>query len=454
MCFSCGYKSTYRLETYDNISLSLEFRMTTKIENVLTNYILPENLVDCYTCQKCSLTETLNFYNKILEKKDSFLNELRLHKKKIYNNIPLQTEANISTTAFIASTTVNSSISNSENTVEKRGSSSLQNKKKKKKNNKKKVKKNNLDGIFNAEDNTNQKSPNPTPQEFDDLIRENLFQLIKCQREVEQIKEALLHAPETDLPKGIKLQKVITPLAKKQCVFANQPKILVLHMQRSIFQPNGYVRKNNTRVEFEEFLDLKKFSTCLKDENFGNSKEDGVRFFGKGGNLWKGGDDFSLKRNDIVKSGKNFECSKVNAIKNKSVDEIREDENTLVDISFTNGSIATVETADCEKNKPPLNNKVGKRTVDTENVTLNFEDDFKENKYLYRLQSVVIHYGGHDSGHFVTYRRCSQKKNKEDKTGGVDPWFRISDESVLPCNFEEVKDIGSQFVYMLFYEKY
>ncbi|KNC98267.1 uncharacterized protein SPPG_06665 [Spizellomyces punctatus DAOM BR117] len=108
--------------------------------------------------------------------------------------------------------------------------------------------------------------------------------------------------------------------------------------------------------------------------------------------------------------------------------------------------------------------------------------------YLYRLQSVVLHYGSHDSGHFVTYRRV--KRPVTDKTDSVsststtpllrrrrrvnqpdtdadssssgcpadedgDRWYRISDDRVdLVKDFErEVIEHGASYVYMLFYEK-
>ncbi|KAI9011219.1 hypothetical protein BC832DRAFT_590463 [Gaertneriomyces semiglobifer] len=66
--------------------------------------------------------------------------------------------------------------------------------------------------------------------------------------------------------------------------------------------------------------------------------------------------------------------------------------------------------------------------------------------YLYRLQSVVLHYGGHDSGHFATYRRI--------KHGTVERWYRVSDDRVDLVNWQEVVAHGSQYAYMLFYEKH
>ncbi|TPX70858.1 hypothetical protein SpCBS45565_g01454 [Spizellomyces sp. 'palustris'] len=108
--------------------------------------------------------------------------------------------------------------------------------------------------------------------------------------------------------------------------------------------------------------------------------------------------------------------------------------------------------------------------------------------YLYRLQSVVLHYGSHDSGHFVTYRRVKRPvSNKTDSVSSTrtplllrrrrrvnqpdtdadssssgcradedgDRWYRISDDRVdLVKDFErEVIEHGASYVYMLFYEK-
>jgi ubiquitin C-terminal hydrolase len=93
-------------------------------------------------------------------------------------------------------------------------------------------------------------------------------------------------------------------------------------------------------------------------------------------------------------------------------------------------------------------------------------------RYLYRLQAVVLHYGSHDSGHFITYRRLSRnpfdpKANVVDskslgqlgsawqKPKSTDRWFAISDDSVsLVRNVEqEVFEYASQYAYLLFYER-
>ncbi|TPX62353.1 hypothetical protein PhCBS80983_g00480 [Powellomyces hirtus] len=105
--------------------------------------------------------------------------------------------------------------------------------------------------------------------------------------------------------------------------------------------------------------------------------------------------------------------------------------------------------------------------------------------YLYRLAAVVIHYGSHESGHFVTYRRMHPTKERqleEQKTGGNSPfappslasfsesasssfsgisnldgsrWYRLSDASVeLVRDFEgDVLGHGGDHAYMLFYDR-
>lgn len=65
--------------------------------------------------------------------------------------------------------------------------------------------------------------------------------------------------------------------------------------------------------------------------------------------------------------------------------------------------------------------------------------------YLYQLNAVVLHYGSHDSGHFVAYRRVKQSETQ-------DAWFYISDRDVQQVDESRVFEHGCQFVYMLFYE--
>ena len=71
---------------------------------------------------------------------------------------------------------------------------------------------------------------------------------------------------------------------------------------------------------------------------------------------------------------------------------------------------------------------------------------------LYKLKAIILHYGSHDSGHFITIRKA---------TGTIDGvykemWFRISDSHVdhIPDDkVDEAFEQASQNAYMFFYEK-
>ncbi|KNE62156.1 hypothetical protein AMAG_07401 [Allomyces macrogynus ATCC 38327] len=66
----------------------------------------------------------------------------------------------------------------------------------------------------------------------------------------------------------------------------------------------------------------------------------------------------------------------------------------------------------------------------------------------YLLQAVVVHYGRHDSGHYVAYRRAPATT-----PGEVSPfWLRVSDESVAVVPRREVLACGTDAA-MVFYER-
>ncbi|KAF9321665.1 hypothetical protein BG003_000548 [Podila horticola] len=89
-------------------------------------------------------------------------------------------------------------------------------------------------------------------------------------------------------------------------------------------------------------------------------------------------------------------------------------------------------------------------------------------KTMYKLQSVVVHYGGHSYGHFIAYRRKpASMVSKVDPSQRVPPsqrtsragmfmgslaedWFRISDETVESVTLGDV--LGAN-PYMCLYEK-
>lgn len=74
----------------------------------------------------------------------------------------------------------------------------------------------------------------------------------------------------------------------------------------------------------------------------------------------------------------------------------------------------------------------------------------------YQLSAVVTHYGRHENGHYICYRRhASLETADEHEDLGHDKrkesWWRLSDEDVSPVTETEVLDQGG--VFMLFYER-
>lgn len=75
----------------------------------------------------------------------------------------------------------------------------------------------------------------------------------------------------------------------------------------------------------------------------------------------------------------------------------------------------------------------------------------------YELRAVLTHYGRHENGHYICYRKFSAQDFPADIAEDVDGekkvthrWFRLSDEDVHVVSEREVFDQGG--VFMLFYE--
>ncbi|KAL1919150.1 uncharacterized protein VTP21DRAFT_2532 [Calcarisporiella thermophila] len=90
------------------------------------------------------------------------------------------------------------------------------------------------------------------------------------------------------------------------------------------------------------------------------------------------------------------------------------------------------------------------------------EETSNKSRELYRLQAIVVHFGGHNFGHYIAYRRRpeswkrggeklrenTEEEDEEEESGPG--WFRISDEQVERCTLE---DVFLANPYMLLYER-
>jgi ubiquitin carboxyl-terminal hydrolase 1 len=163
----------------------------------------------------------------------------------------------------------------------------------------------------------------------------------------------------------------VSSTKSKQAVIARAPKDLVIHVNRSIFDPSGFQRKNHARVRFPLDLDISQW--CL----------------GTG----------------CVKAGS----------------ELLENWNTSP----------------------------------ADSMLPQAEAEHLESRKSYKLRSVITHYGAHENGHYIAYRRRwpSTKEHAKcslDAQNPDDSWFCFSDDVVSPVSEDHVLSQGG--VFMLFYE--
>ncbi|KAJ1956993.1 ubiquitin-specific protease ubp1, partial [Dipsacomyces acuminosporus] len=84
--------------------------------------------------------------------------------------------------------------------------------------------------------------------------------IARLEEQAKSVGDALATNPETDL-KGIPLASPPPGVSTKQTMVARTPKILVLHLSRSIFLPTGDMIKNPARVRLQLLLDVSPFTT-------------------------------------------------------------------------------------------------------------------------------------------------------------------------------------------------
>jgi ubiquitin carboxyl-terminal hydrolase 1 len=69
---------------------------------------------------------------------------------------------------------------------------------------------------------------------------------------------------------------------------------------------------------------------------------------------------------------------------------------------------------------------------------------------LYELRAVVTHYGRHENGHYICYRKHLPVDDSEE-TEKREQWWRLSDDDVMKVSEENV--LGQGGVFMLFYDR-
>ncbi|KAJ2703866.1 ubiquitin-specific protease ubp1 [Coemansia sp. IMI 203386] len=212
-------------------------------------------------------------------------------------------------------------------------------------------------------------------------IRKSKATIDQLTQQQESLENALATNPEAEL-EGIRMADPCPGVSTKQTMIARTPKILVLHLSRSIFLPSGDVVKNSAKVRVQPLLDISPFTT--------------------------------------------------------------------------NGHINT------NASKPISAPTCPSPLFDDSALV-----DARRNNCLYRLSAIVLHVGGHDSGHYSAYRRVpcasesegvdsdSTKKGvsekKETLADDGSRWFLLSDIRSVEVSLQTVLSSGDS--YLLFYER-
>ncbi|KAF8976287.1 hypothetical protein BGZ46_008393 [Entomortierella lignicola] len=130
----------------------------------------------------------------------------------------------------------------------------------------------------------------------------------------------------------------------------------------------------------------------------------------------------------------------------------------------------SISDKDLERLNYEKSNPSPKKKQPSKNDMQQQQSQQSPSKVLYRLQSIVVHYGGHSYGHFIAYRRkpasmlskvgtvglgldpmnTSRAGSLCDRSSASEDWLRVSDETVEPVTLDHVLRSNP---YMCLYEK-
>ncbi|KAJ3350215.1 hypothetical protein HDU91_006281 [Kappamyces sp. JEL0680] len=236
-------------------------------------------------------------------------------------------------------------------------------------------------------------------------MNKKVFEISELESKINFIKTSLKEGKfDISLPQDIPRLKFYSNTTK-QMTLGYAPPCICFHMQRSIFLPSGHTVKNNSPVIFGDSLDLndlvlgpgyrtnvlEKLTTLIQDQNI--TRQDSL--------------DSSIPINPVTTSL--LQTHEYFKAANATIAEPRPAEASTWSKSLASGP------------------------------------------FVYRLMAVILHYGHHESGHFVTLRRVVHSVAGIEK----DVWFRVSDTHVdqIEDVEHEVFSHGSRYAFMLFYER-
>ncbi|KAJ3194587.1 Nucleoporin nup84 [Irineochytrium annulatum] len=121
------------------------------------------------------------------------------------------------------------------------------------------------------------------------------------------------------------------------------------------------------------------------------------------------------------------------------VKDVDSEASTLLNGHERSSSAKPVGTSEAMSAKPSMASKhIASVTADTAQVAPDIHSPPPPYPYLYRLHAVVLHYGSHDSGHFVTYRRVPHPTSREYESS-MTLRSRVEEEVVEAVGLEEAE---------------
>lgn len=251
------------------------------------------------------------------------------------------------------------------------------------------------------------------------LLTDNADIADKFQQRLDEIDSELAkHTVSDEAFERLLIKNMLKKSRKqKQLFLTRPPPFLCMHINRLVFDPNTYMMmKNTANVSFPAVLDLLAYVVEPEDINMDARKP--------------------FRRQDeptpVVKE-------------TIGVPEKTEDVGELTaELTAELTTEPTQEKAEPTKPAKPvskLTQAFGAELTPSQlglAITNELNEDHPRKHLLYHLKAVIVHYGTHNYGHYICYR----------KYRGT--WWRVSDELVYVVTEQEVLEGHGTF--MLFYE--
>lgn len=259
----------------------------------------------------------------------------------------------------------------------------------------------------------------------------------------------------------------------KQILMSRPPPLLAIHINRSVFDPQTFrVRKNGARVMFPLKLDLDPYVAEPSEINTDarlplSKKSKPIEETHDGDDEYDDGEEMDVEPAEDDTTVENAAPASTSAdlivdSESETPSLVSEDDEK-VEISdkvtsdpFADDAASQTD-ADVDLEKPQLigndhdsdidesssdddeeDRRVGPIRLEDKTIPLSIEKQDISGPLVYQLRSVICHYGTHNYGHYIAFR----------KYRGV--WWRTSDENVDIVDEDEV--LSTPGTFMLFYE--